>query len=116
MKKSDVMLVVILVILNTVFLFRVIDFSKSTTANVYYDNQLIMELDLKEDGVYKLDGVNGEVEITVKDGKVAITKETSPLNICSKQGYVDVGNVPLICLPNKVVVEGTSSEVDGVAK
>ncbi len=116
MRKSDVVLIIVLVVLNSVFFFSMFDSSKSGSANVYYDNVLIYEIDLEEDRAYSLEATNGEVEVTVKDGKVAITKETSPLNICSKQGYVDVDVMPLICLPNKVVVEGASSDVDGVAR
>ncbi len=116
MKKSDVVLVVIVFILNSIFLYKVFPTSNSTIANVYYENSLVMELDLSKDDVYSLTATNGEVEISVVDGKVAITKETSPLKICSKQGYVDVSVVPLICLPNKVVVEGNDAELDGVAR
>lgn len=116
MKKSDVILIVLIVILNTFFLFNTVELTSSKKANVYYDNVLMMELDLSVDGVYEVDGVNGAVEITVKDGMVAITKETSPLNVCSNQGYVDVNKIPLICLPNRVAVEGGNSDVDGVAR
>ncbi len=116
MKRSDVVLIVVLVILNSLFLISMYDSSKSTKANVYYDSILIYEIDLSVDAEYSIEADNGEVKISVVNGKVAITKETSPLNICSKQGYVDVNVVPLICLPNKVVVEGTSSDVDGVAR
>ncbi len=116
MRKTDVILIVIILILNTIFLFNVFSFETSTTAVVYYDNNHVMDIDLSKDDVYSLNATNGEVEITVKDGLVAITKETSPLNICSKQGYVNVSKVPLICLPNKVVVEGSNSDVDGVAR
>ncbi len=116
MKKNDIILILTILIINTVFLLQVFPKGNSSYANVYSNNVLIMELDLSEDGVYSVDGVNGEVEITVKNGKVAITKETSPQNICSKQGYVNVDVIPLICLPNEIVVEGQDSEVDGVAR
>lgn len=116
MRKSDVLLIIILVILNTLFLFQVIDVNSSSTATIYYDGVIVEEINLNKDDVYSLNATNGEVEVSVKNGKVAITKETSPLNICSKQGYVDVNKIPLICLPNKVVVEGMDPNVDGVAR
>ncbi len=116
MRKSDVILIAGLLILNSLFLYNTVSFDSVDSANVFYENKLVLEIDLNVDQSYTVDGVNGEVEITVKDGKVAITKETSPLNICSEQGYVNVNQVPLICLPNKVVVEGSDSEVDGVAR
>ncbi len=116
MRKSDLVLIIVLIVLNSLFLYKVFPRNSSTVAKVYYENSLVLEIDLSVDDVYSVDGTNGEVEITVKSGKVAITKETSPLKICSKQGYVDVSQIPLICLPNKVSVEGEFSDVDGVAR
>lgn len=116
MKKSDIGLILTIFIVNSLFLFKVISLNDALSANVYYESNLVMQIDLSKNAVYTVDGTNGEVEITVKDGKVAITKETSPLNICSKQGYVNVNTIPLVCLPNSVVVEGSDSEVDGVAR
>lgn len=116
MRKSDIILILILIVANSVFLYNTVSFESADKANVFYENELVLEIDLTVDDSYIVDGVNGEVEITVKNGKVAITKETSPLNICSEQGYVNVNQIPLICLPNKVVVEGSDSEVDGVAR
>ncbi len=116
MKKSDLVLIVVVVVLNTLLLFNQISFDKAMYGNVYYEDSLVMQIDLSEDSTYSVDATNGEVEITVKDGKVSITKETSPLNICSEQGFVDVNKIPLVCLPNNLVVEGSNSEVDGVAR
>ncbi len=116
MKKSDLVLIIGIVVLNTFLLVNVISFDDASYGNVYFKDSLVMQLDLSDDGVYSVEATQGEVEITVKDGKVAITKETSPLNVCSKQGFVNVNQVPLVCLPNNLVVEGSDSEVDGVAR
>ncbi len=116
MKKNDVMLILIIFGINTIFLINSLSFDYPSYGNVYFNGDLVMQVDLSKDAVYSVEATMGQVEITVEDGKVAITKETSPLNICSKQGYVNVNVIPLVCLPNNLVVEGSDIEVDGVAR
>ena len=46
----------------------------------------------------------GEMVIEIKDNKVRVSKEESPKNYCSKQGWVGNVATPIFCLPNSVVV------------
>lgn len=84
--------------------------SGATTAHIYYDNQLVASMDLNVDDTLLLEKAKysdllADLEVEVKDGKVRISKETSPNNICSKQGWTDTTTKPLVCLPNKVHVQ-----------
>lgn len=65
-------------------------------------------------GDYEVDGIRQEVVITYDFEKqsVQITEETSPYNVCSKQGEITSG--ALICLPNSVRVEFKNAEEDFV--
>lgn len=58
-----------------------------------------------ENYFYLLGGL-GIVEIEYKDNKVRVSKEKSPYNICSKQGFSDIA--PIVCLPNFVTIEFTN--------
>jgi len=53
----------------------------------------------------------GEMIIEIKDGKVRVKKEESPLHYCSMQGWVDSVAKPIVCLPNSVVVTIMGQEV-----
>ncbi len=118
--KFDKIIICLIVLINTYFLYDVLSVEESEIAYVYYNGEMIKELKLDEDSNFEFYSEFGEglVEVTVKNGKVAITKETSPQNICSKQGYVNVNVVPLICLPNRVEVRSNSTDslVDEVAQ
>lgn len=46
----------------------------------------------------------GDMIIEIKDNKVRVSKEESPKNYCSKQGWVSSVATPIVCLPNAVVV------------
>lgn len=116
MNKSDIKLVVILVII--VFgIFVLINITKKagSMAEVYYKDKLVLTIDLNIDSEYKVDGELGDVVLEVKDKKIRVKSENSPRNICSKEGYIGDSSRTLICLPNKVIVKIVGeSEIDGV--
>jgi hypothetical protein len=63
-------------------------------------------------GDYEVNGIRQEVVIgyNFDDQSVQILKESSPYNVCSKQGVITSG--ALICLPNSVRVEFKNAEED----
>lgn len=60
-----------------------------------------IELSLSPD---KYPSLLGEMIIEIKDKKVRVKKEESPLHYCSMQGWVDSVAKPIVCLPNSVIV------------
>lgn len=63
-------------------------------------------------GDYEVNGERQEVVIgyNFDDQSVQILEESSPYNVCSKQGIITSG--ALICLPNSVRVEFKNAEED----
>ena len=59
------------------------------------------EIVLKQDNYPSL---LGEMIVEIKDNKVRVKKEESPLHYCSMQGWVDSVAKPIVCLPNGVIV------------
>lgn len=105
MNKNDLKLILIIVILIIIsFILYFILKDKSGYAYVYYENDLIEVIDLSIDNTYTVSGYNGEVVIEVKDEMIRVIKETSPSNLCSKQGFIKNNNESLICLPNKIII------------
>lgn len=113
MNKNDMKLVIILISVSLCFLFFCKIIKKDNNyAYVYYENKIIKEIDLTKDDEYSVTGYNGDVLIEVKNGMIRVKKENSPLNICSKQGFVK--DMPIICLPNKIVIKLGNNELDSV--
>lgn len=103
------------------FTFHYFYGTSSGTVNVFYDNRLVATLDLSRNETVLLEKSKyplliDDLEVEVKDGKVQISKETSPNHICSKQGWSSSPINPLVCLPNHVYVQIESEEAinDGV--
>lgn len=60
-----------------------------------------IELVLKKD---KYPNLLGDMIIEIKNKKVRVKQEESPLHYCSLQGWVEDVAKPIVCLPNGVVI------------
>ena len=78
--------------------------SEQVVAVVYSYDKEILRIDLKVDKTYTVKGALGDVTIEVASGKVRVEKETSPYHLCSIQGWVQYANIPIVCLPNHIVI------------
>lgn len=111
MNKSDVKLILIILVFSFLLLIFTNN-NKNNYAFVYYDNKEVLKIDLNINESYSVEGFNGEVIIEVKNNKLRVKKEDSPLHICSKQGFVDNGSI--VCLPNKIVITFSNDELDTI--
>lgn len=121
MNKNDIKLIIILVlIIGLCFLGLHLFKSKNEkNALVYYEDELILKIDLSLTGEheYKVSGYNGEMVIKTFDNKIKVESENSPNHICSKQGWIEDSYEVLVCLPNKVVIKiEDKNEIDTVVK
>ena len=73
-------------------------------AVVSYQNTEVLRIDMSVDNNYSVKGTLGDVFIEVLDNKIRVEKETSPYHLCSIQGWVEFANVPIVCLPNHIVI------------
>ena len=133
MKKSDIILISVILIAAIIswFVFKQLN-NSSTLENgvavVYYNSDKIMEIEL-EDGsytifdqtriieidengyIYHVEGSNPYgVIIEYENNKVRVIDEESPKHICQTQGWTNSTLFPLTCLPNNIVIAIESSE------
>lgn len=112
MNKNDFKLIIILLIIVISFLisFKLIEKNSNKKAIVYYEDKIILKVDLNINKEYQVDGYNGKVDIVVEDGKIKVKNENSPLHLCSNQGYIDSTYETIVCLPNKITIKIESEE------
>lgn len=121
MNKSDIKLIIGLIII-LIISFSFLNFNDSNEnkkALVYYEDDLVLTIDLnlKGEHEYHVDGYNGDILIKTSDNKIKVEEENSPNHICSKQGYIDSSYEVLVCLPNKVVIKiEDNNKIDTVVK
>lgn len=110
MNRSDkvfiaaVLLLSITLFLSTSRLAKAIN-SNTAVAVVTHRDKEVLRINMSENGLYKLQGDEGPMVIEVDQGAIRVKEEVSPLNYCSLQGWVSKTNTPIVCLPNRVIVE-----------
>lgn len=79
------------------------------TAEIYQNGELIQSISLDsvtEPYTFMLHGENGcENEIEVRPGSIGIISASCPDKVCVNQGFVDNSLLPIVCLPNNVVIQ-----------
>lgn len=104
--KADKLLIIVLMILSVGCIFPLLHHAPSgDTASVYVKEDKVLSIDLRQDGTYQVQGAKGDVIIEVKNHAIRVRQENSPHHLCSKQGFVSQGNMPIVCLPNETVVQ-----------
>jgi len=60
-------------------------------------------------------GVTDVVEVS--PGKIRVKEATCPDQVCVRQGWIETGVAPIVCLPNRLVIKitGNSNHIDGIA-
>ena len=120
MNRSDkifigIVLIAALVLYGTMQWFVTSSTGANTVAVVSYRDKEVLRIDMSQNKNYTVQGTLGAVFIEVKDKAIRVEKETSPYHLCSIQGWVQYANVPIVCLPNHIVIiiENATEDPDG---
>lgn len=115
-KTWVLLLAAVFVLLAAIVAIQRLTAKPAARAEVWVDGSLRQTLDLSVDGVYRIESGRGWNELTVKDGKVAVTAASCPDGDCVRCGYQNSGP-PVTCLPNRLTIRfDAAAEVDGVAR
>ncbi len=106
--RNDIILIVSLLLVAVITLIVVLvnRTKNNLVAKVYVQDQIVETIDLsiKEDKEYVIDGLKGKVHIHTHDGGIAVTESNCPHQDCVHMGYVKETNRPIICAYNAVYV------------
>ena len=98
------------------------DNTKTHIAEVKKDGAVIKIIDLKSQKEKYTFTVEGEActnVIEVNKGKVRVLEADCPDQVCVKHGWLESSTKPIVCLPNKLVINfknNESSFVDSVSE
>ena len=106
-KKETIFIASMLVIAGILGLgFRISGQRSHNTIRITVDGKEFGTYSLSKDQVIHIGDTN---VCEIKDGKVTMIEATCPDHYCMKQKAVDEHGGSIICLPNKVVIEGKDS-------
>ncbi len=92
-------------------------------ANVYLDGECVRSIDLNkltEPETFTVSGPVGENVITAEPGRICVSHADCPDQVCVNMGWRSDGKMPIVCLPNRLVIEiedsaqDTENPIDGV--
>lgn len=78
---------------------------------VRLDGRPYAEASLRLNRIIEVPGPLGVSRIEIRDGRVRIAADPSPLQLCVRQGWIPPG-AAAVCLPNRVAVENAAAGYD----
>ncbi|MBM4181167.1 MAG: NusG domain II-containing protein [Betaproteobacteria bacterium] len=78
---------------------------------VRLDGKPHTEASLRLNRVIEVAGPLGISRVEIRDGRVRIAADPSPLQLCVRQGWIPPG-AAAVCLPNRVAVENAAAGYD----
>ena len=80
-------------------------------ASITLDGSLVEEIDLtevQEAWSFTLEGESGLTNtILVEPGRIRVDHADCPDQICVNQGFISDGTEPIVCLPNRLIIQIT---------
>jgi hypothetical protein len=119
-----ILLIAALLILSLVGCFLVLGGrGGSAVAYIYLDGECVRTIDLgnvDEPYSFSVDGPIGTNTVSVEPGRICVSHADCPDQICVQQGWISDQALPIVCLPNTLVIQvqvsGEDAEIDGVAR
>ncbi len=86
-------------------------------ARITLDGKLLSEIDLAaadDSSSFTVTGEAGSNTILVEKGRIRVIEADCPDQVCVNQGWISDSSLPIVCLPNRLVVEivGGEGELD----
>ncbi len=88
---------------------------EKSTALVYSDGALIRRIDLREDGEYLIEFGEQWNLLRVSNGMLCVSDASCASHDCINSGARNHG-APIVCLPNRLVIEFENAQLDAVLR
>ncbi len=89
------------------------------TAYIYSDDKLIDTIDLgsvEDEYFFRVENSDGTGfnTVTVRPGEIGVTDASCPDKVCMHTGFIHSSALPIVCLPNKIVIKISENENNGI--
>ncbi len=75
------------------------------TAKIYSDNKLVRTVILNKDDEFTVENGDNYNIVRIKNGKISVVEANCKNQICVKQGETDRSLLPIVCVPNGLVIK-----------
>ncbi|MBO4298464.1 MAG: NusG domain II-containing protein [Clostridia bacterium] len=87
-----------------------------TLARITVDGEVVREIDLSAvtgEASFVIETDRGSNTVAVRPGGIRVAEADCPDHVCVKQGWLEGGAVPIVCLPHRLVITLVSGGDDG---
>lgn len=97
--------------------FWVMQASGGNTVEILQDGNVLYTLDLAhaEDQVIEITYQGRSNTVQIQDGKICVQAAECPDQTCVHMGFLTDSGLPIVCLPNRLVIQFSHTELDGAA-
>ena len=105
--KICILLICILLLGSVIFIIIFNKEPESNLVEISQDGKIIYIIDISEkDDTFRIDSPDGGYNaIEIKDGKIRISEADCPDKTCVKTGWLRSEEIPIVCLPHRIVVK-----------
>lgn len=122
--KFWVIVIAILLIISCAGAWSVYHFhGAGNVAYIYQNGKLLESINLDTVTTpyeLKIESVNGGYNvISVEHGKICVSDASCPDHVCMNTGWISNSIVPIVCLPNELVIQinnGNQNDIDATAQ
>lgn len=124
-QKKALLLCVLLALIALVSIFLIVQSTEKQNTNtissrllyadIYQNGELKQSIDLstvKESFTFTMEGESGCTnKIEVRPESIGIISASCPDKLCVHQGFINNSQLPIICLPNRLVIQIRQEEI-----
>ena len=122
-KKNIIILlsiIAVIVIGSVIGIFYVSRPSESNTVEIVSNGKVIKTLNLstEKNNSFEVE-TNGKINvIEIKNGRIRVKSADCPDKVCVDSGWLESTDLPIVCLPNKLIIIFTENgdDIDSVSK
>ena len=104
MKRNDIILILLLIILSLIPLeFNTIGNKKM--ASIKIDGIITQQIDLNKDSTFIIETINGKNTVKVENKNISIIEADCPDKVCVKTGEIKNINEVIACVPHGLLIQ-----------
>ena len=117
-KKTKIIIITlaVLCILGIASFVLLKNFPTGTVAVISVDGEEYERIDLskvEEPYDIEIETEFGRNTVHVEPGAISVTSASCPDKVCVNQGKLSGGGIPIVCMPNRLVISIEGSGIDG---
>ena len=94
---------------------------KKSTVNIISDGKVLYTIDLEssEDRTLVIPFGDSSNTVEIRDGRIRVAEAECPDKTCVRMGWLRSSSMPVVCLPNRLIIEfadGSDPPVDALTE